>query len=139
MKILLAAVLAIGAFPVLTGFSEPDRYAAGQIWEYRTRPSDTGSLLKVQSVENHDVLGTVYHISVIGIRFRNPEMHPELPHTPVSLETLDASVTRLSTKAPVFPKPEDGIAQWRDDDGGVFTIPVSDIVEIVDRQSSGSF
>ena len=137
MKTMLAAVFAIGAFTILTGFSEPDRYAAGQIWEYRTRPSDMGSLLKVQHVENHEVLGTVYHISVIGIRLRNPEMHPELPHTPVSRETLDASVTELSTKTPVFPKPEDGIAQWRADDGGVFTIPVADIVEIVDRQTSG--
>lgn len=137
MKTMLARVLAIGAFIVLTGFSEPDRYAAGQIWEYRTRPSDDGSLLKVQRVENHEVLGTVYHISVIGIRFRNPDMHPELPHTPVSRETLNASVTELSTQIPVFPEPEDGIAQWRADDGGVFTIPVADIVEIVDRQTSG--
>lgn len=139
MKSLAAILLAVATLITLTGFVEPDRYAAGQVWEYRTRPSDGGSLLKIQQVENHAIMGPVYHISVIGIRLQNPEMHPELPHTPVSRETLDASVTRLSTKSPAFPNPDEGIALWRGDRGGVFTIPVSEIIEIVDGQTSREF
>jgi hypothetical protein len=134
---MLKMLSALAAVILLTGFSQPDRYAAGQVWEYRTRPADTGSLLRIQRVEQDATLGPIYHISVIGLRLRNQDMDPNLPHTPVSRETLDASVTRLSNKTPNFPDFEPGIAQWRADRGGVFTIPVADIIEIIDRQTSG--
>lgn len=134
---MLRILSALAAVVLLTGLSEPDRYAAGQVWEYRTRPADSGSLLKIQRVEQHAATGPIYHISVIGLRLRNQDMNPVLPHTPVSRETLDASVTRLSDKSPPFPDFEPGIAQWRADRGGVFTIPVAEIIEIIDRQTSG--
>ena len=134
---MLKRLFALAAAILLAGFSQADRYAAGQVWEYRTRPADTGSLLRIQRVEHDATLGPIYHISVIGLRLRNRDMEPNLPHTPVSRETLDASVTRLSNKTPNFPEFEPGIAQWRADRGGVFTIPVADIIEIVDRQTSG--
>lgn len=130
-------VPALVALTLLTGFAEPDRYAAGQVWEYRTRPADEGSLLRIQRVENPPGADEpVYHLSVIGLRFRNQEMDPVLAHTPVSRTTLDASVTRLSAKTSTFPDPDEGIAQWRSAQGGVFTIPVAEIIEIVDQQTS---
>ena len=134
---MLKILAALAALVLLTGLSESDRYAAGQVWEYRTRHADTGSLLKIQRVDQDATLGPIYHISVIGLRLRNQEMDPILAHTPVSRESLDASVTQLSTKASTFPDPAEGIAQWRSAQGGVFTIPVAEIVEIVDRQTSG--
>ena len=78
----------------------------------------------------------IYHISVVGLGFSNPLVGTELPHTPVSRETLDASVTRLSDQSPQFPDPTPGIAQWKSDNGGVFTIPVAEIVQIVDEQTA---
>jgi len=134
---MLRILSALAGLILLTGLSEPDQYAAGQIWEYRTRPADTGSLLKIQRVEQDAILGPIYHVSVIGLRLRNQEMDPVLAHTPVSRETLDASVTRLSDKTSTFPDSEPGIAQWREARGGVFTIPVAEIIEIIDRQTSG--
>jgi len=118
-----------------------ERYAEGQVWEYRTRPGDEGSLLKIQRVEPYpnapagDAL-RVYHISIIGVRL-GPEHAPtDLQHLPVSEVTLDASVTRRSESTAAFPTSDEGIAEWRAAQGGVFTISVAEIVGIVDQTVS---
>lgn len=136
----LIALGGVMALAGLTGFAEPDRYAAGQVWEYQTRPGDEGSLLKIQRIETigpADRAHRAYHISVIGFRLRNPEMQTVLQHSPVSRESLDASVTRLGDQSAEFPDPAGGIAQWKADNGGVFTLTVAEIIELIDRQTSG--
>ena len=130
--------LAMVALTALTGFQEPNRYAAGQVWEYQTRPGDEGSLLKIQRIERapgrRDL---VYHISVIGFRLSNPDVLPVLHHSPVSRATLDASVTRLSSSTAEFPDPSEGIAVWKRNNGGVYDIPVARIIEAIERQTAG--
>jgi hypothetical protein len=112
---------------------QPD-YAVGQVWEYRTRPGDEGSLLRIQQVEESGPApGPIYHISVIGVRFRQAPLSGQLAHLPVSRATLDASVTRLSATTPSFPDVSPGIAQWREVRGGVFTIPLAEVVDMVER------
>lgn len=121
----------------LSGQAPPTKYVEGQVWEYRTRPQDAGSLLKVQRVtmmgENR-----VYHISVVGVHFATPGIAGILPHIPVSDETLDASVTKLSAEKRDFPTSalDEGIKEWRTARGGVFTIPMSQIVGIIDEQTA---
>ncbi|RHW16788.1 hypothetical protein D1610_13755 [Sphingomonas gilva] len=128
MRWLPLAVWLIIAAPVAAE-DDVSRYAAGQVWEYRTRAGEEGSLLKIQQVEQAP-RGTVYHISLIGLSFGRGMPHGgELGHMPVSRETLDASVTRLSDSKAEFPDPASGIAAWREAEGGVFTIPVAEIVE----------
>jgi hypothetical protein len=117
----------------------PDRYAVGQVWEYHVRKGDEGSLLKIQQIEQDPAqakLGPIYHVSVIGVHFRNAQVPGVLQHIPVSRKTLDASVTRRIETSAAFPDPSNGIAEWRNDHGGVFAIPVSEIVEIVDEQTA---
>ena len=130
--------LAMVALTALTGFQEPNRYAAGQVWEYQTRPGDEGSLLKIQRIERAPGRrGLVYHISVIGFRLSNPDVLPVLHHSPVSRATLDASVTRLSSSTAEFPDPSEGIAVWKRNNGGVYDIPVARIIEAIERQTAG--
>jgi hypothetical protein len=121
----------------LLGQAPPPKYVTGQVWEYRTRQQDTGSLLKVQRVE---MLGStkVYHISVIGVQFSTPGLAGVLPHIPVSDETLNASVTKISATKPEFPTTalDEGIVEWRSAKGGIFTIPVSQIIGIIDDQTT---
>lgn len=130
---IVGLLLAAGS---LSGQAPPARYAAGQVWEYRTRTQDAGSLLKVQRIE---LLGQqkVYHISVIGVHFSTRGIAGILPHIPVSDETLDASVTKLSATKPDFPTTalDEGIEEWRKAKGGIFTIPMSQIVGIIDDQT----
>ena len=139
MKRLPILLLAVMAAVGLTGLAEPDRYAAGQVWEYHTRPGDEGSLLKIQRIETApgDKRGSIYHISIIRFRLSNAAMTPTLQHSPVSRETLDASVSQLGDQSAEFPDPSEGIAQWKADNGGVFTITVAEIVDLIDRQTSG--
>lgn len=134
----LCLLAALAAFTGLAGFDTPDRYAVGQVWEYRTRPGDEGSLLKIQRIEAFgppERGERAYHISVI--RFRLGNGGTVLEHTPVSRETLDASVTQLGDQAVEFPDPGEGIGDWKAHNGGVYTITVAEIIELIDRQTSG--
>jgi hypothetical protein len=132
-----AAALCILAFG-LSAQASPTKYAVGQVWEYHTRPQDAGSLLKIQEITTlRD--RKVYHVSVVGVHFARPGIAGVLPHAPVSEETLDASVTKLSSSSVAFPplsSVDEGIAEWQRAQGGVFTIPVSEIIEFADKQIS---
>ena len=136
MKLSLVAAGLLAAMG-LSGQAKPPKYVEGQVWEYRTRPQDAGSLLKVQRVE---MMGAkkVYHISVVGVHFATPGISGILPHIPVSDETLDASVTKLSAETRDFPTSalDEGIEEWRKAQGGVFTIPMSQIIGIIDDHTA---
>ena len=110
-----------------------DKYAAGQVWSYETRPQDRGSVLVVREVENHPQLGHIYHVSILGIHVRGGDEPVDIQHAPVSRETLDASVVRLSDGKPVLPDYQEGLKYWREAEGGVFTIPVAEIVDLIDQ------
>lgn len=133
---------ALALYASLSGAApaRPD-YSADQVWEYKTRAGDEGSLVKIQKIETYPDVGSrdrVYHVSVIGVRFRKAQLSGVIGHLPVSKETLDASVTRLSDRQAVFPDPSEGIAQWRDANGGVFTIPLSQIIDVVEQSVGAS-
>ncbi len=132
---IIAAALGLQGQPTLPGYSE------GQVWEYRVRPGDVGSLLKIQRVEHLPELGDlnpVYHVSVIGFRLQNPEITPALAHAPVSKETLDKSVIRVVKSDAEFPSVNAGIEEWKNSEGlGIFTISIAEIVDLLDRTSAG--
>ena len=111
-------------------------YAEGQIWEYRTRPEDRGSLLKIQKIETlegGEQNELIYHVSLIGLRFTDLPIASELQHAPFSKASLDASVLRLSSSGASFPDPTAGIAEWRSAKGGVFVISVADAVRVAEE------
>jgi hypothetical protein len=114
----------------------PNVYAAGQVWEYRTRPADAGSLLKIQRIDTNPRRTehrTIYHISIIGVRLNDPAVRREISHVPVSREALDDSVTSLVAPSTPFPDARDGIAEWQRANGGVFTIPIARIIDVVEQ------
>ena len=55
-------------------------------------------------------------------------------HLPVSRATLDASVTGLVADAPPFDDYTEGKAEWQAAEGGVFTISLKEIAEIIRNQ-----
>lgn len=130
MRLLIALILLM--FAPLAAIAAPEgapRYGAGQVWEYRTRPADEGSLLRIHSIEQF-TSGEIYHISLIGLAYgRGMADGGVFGHMAVSRETLDQSVTRLSDSPAAFPDPTEGIAQWRAANGGVFTIPIAEIID----------
>lgn len=113
------------------------KYSEGQVWHYKTRPGETGSLLRIAKIETHPKLGQVFHIGLVGLRVRSPYAEAgftsEVAHFPVSRGTLDRSVTKLSRARPVFPDVEEGYAEWQRANGGVFTLSVAEIVSAVEE------
>lgn len=133
----LAGLIVLSAPPVQ---AQTHKYAEGQVWEYRTRPGEEGSLLKIGKIETVGAAGEVFHISIVGLRIAVPQQQDvrltELPHVPVSRQTLDQSVTKLSKTALKGPDFSKSYAEWRKnaDAGrvGVFTISVASIVGSVE-------
>jgi hypothetical protein len=125
----LAFVL-IGAAPVPHA-----RYSVGQVWSYHTRREDPFSLLRINKIQLESRAGPlpIYHISVVGVHLGSSAKPGAIDHLPVSREALDASVVHLVTSSGNFPDSATGITLWQAANGGVFTIPVAEIVEIVDK------
>lgn len=137
MKLLLALFALLGmSQPVPVQPSGP--YEVGQ---YRTLPRDEGSLLKIQAIEPDPRGQPIYHVSLTGLKIAAGDgMLQEVGHLPVSKQTLDASVTRLSKRPASFPDAAPGIADWRAANGGVFTITMIEIVGVIEqsvRQNGG--
>ncbi|MDQ0468247.1 hypothetical protein [Labrys wisconsinensis] len=132
----IAIMAAIVASCAMSAEAAPRKYKVGQVWEYRARDQDKGSLLKIRRIDADIVsakIGFIYHISIVGITWADERIPPTLAHAPLSGPALDASVTRLSTQSPDFPSATEGIAAWKRAKGGVWTVPVADVVDAVDR------
>jgi hypothetical protein len=132
---MMVTAKAIALFIAGTVAPHAPAYQAGQIWEYHTRAIDAGSLLKIQKIESDPEAtkyGPIYHISVVGVHLFGQPAASAIAHLPVSRSVLDESVTRLVTSDAAFPDADEGIASWREAKGGVFTIPVDEIVMTVD-------
>ena len=125
LLLLLGALFAIAASPA--------PYAEGQVWQYKTRPQDAGSLVKIQKIET--LAGhTIYHVSLIGIHI-GTNTATVLQHAPVSQQTLDTSVTKQVPDPGTFPDATEGIAEWRRAHGGVFTISLAEIADAIEKMT----
>ncbi|WP_428678635.1 hypothetical protein [Sphingopyxis sp.] len=106
----------------------------GQVWEFRARGGEKHALVKIQKIELHPDDGDeVFHISMIGLRCLHGT---ELPHAPVSRQTLENSITRLAQDFGQFPDYRVGLAEWRRAKGGVFSISLAEIIQIGDIDHS---
>ena len=115
-------------------------FIEGQIWAYKTRKGEGISTLLINKVENDKKVGTIFHITVYGVRVKKPRdpegITTELPHFPVSQTTLEESCTKLIGTAPPRSGYEAGYAEWRaafeKGAAGIFIIPVAEIINIVE-------
>ena len=134
---------AVGLLLVMGASSARD-YAAGQVWTYHVKPGDEGSTLQINKVEQDPKLGPIFHISVFGLRISNPRVAggilTELPHLPVSKETLDKSVESLSHAAIRPVAYEEGYAHWKREfdagHAGIYTMSVAEIVALAEQTMS---
>lgn len=116
-------------------------YEVGQVWSYRTRPEEPQSRLYIVRITDSDKLGSIYNIFLDGLFLKNPSIkggvQDVLPHSPVSAETLDLSVTNLiETQLSELPEISEGYQLWREafdrGEAGVFTIPVKQIIQYLE-------
>jgi hypothetical protein len=140
-KIFLLSVLT----PLLTMTDAlAQEFKEGQVWSYRTRVNEQGSTLLINKVESEPKLGSIFHISVSGVKVKNRRapggVTQELPHLPVSRKTLEESVLKLAGTTAPNPSYREGYATWKQafdaGNAGIFTIPVAEIVGFVEKTVS---
>lgn len=119
------------------------KYSVGQEWKYKTRPTEKSSTLKILKIEEYPSTGKVIHISVSGLKIKNPHspegVAKQLSHIPISEEALNKSVTKLQNETGKMPDSieMDGYSYWKKEfdngNAGIFTIPVSEIVSAMEE------
>ncbi len=68
-----------------------ERFGAGDVWRYHTRPSEPNSTLTILKIEDVKGVGTVVHIRVDGVRLKNCSGGPEpdsFQHMPFTKESF---------------------------------------------------
>jgi hypothetical protein len=102
---------------------------------------EEGSTVLINKVEKDAKLGRIFHISILGVKVKNKRapggVSTELPHSPVSEETLKKSLAKYLGSSAPNPEYVEGYKIWKDafDKGhaGVFTIEVAEIVGVIEQ------
>jgi hypothetical protein len=93
--------------------------ARGQVWSYRTRPGEEGSLLVVGAIDRAPGRGRVVHVKVTGVLFKAPQLPGgyahEIMHLTLTEDALLESVTEQVDAPGVTLRGFDGgYANWLD-------------------------
>jgi hypothetical protein len=141
MKWIFIVVVAIVLVSVIlrarkkTG-SSASGYRPGQRWAYKTRPSEEKSTLIILKVES-----TAIHIAVEDVKIKSPivkgGINERLPHTPISKDALDKSVTKLVAESVPIPDFAEGYEEWKTAHGGVFSLSVAEVIGFVEQVTNG--
>ena len=112
----------------------------GECWSYTARPGEEESFLVIRKIETLPKLGEVIHISLFGLKVKNPAakdgFSAEAGHVPIAGANLRASLKRkIDKKIPDFDW-EEGYRQWRqayeNGQGGIFTKSVAECVGFIE-------
>lgn len=106
-------------------------FLPGQVWSYKTRPGEESSTLTILRVEKTPQLGTIVHLRIDGVHFRNCTGGPSpevIEHAPFARAALEASVTTKVNSVSKAPDYDAGYHDWLSHCGGVYTITVDRVV-----------
>ena len=129
----LIATISLATLGATPGFDQ------GQVWEYKTRAGEDESTLLINKVEDDPKLGHIYHISVSKVLLKaGPGVFTnQLPHLPVSKQTLELSCTKLVGRSEPNPMYLPGYTMWKQafDAGGagIYTISIAEILDLAEK------
>ena len=117
----------------------------GQVWSYHTRPGEEGSRIYLARIDRGMGPRDIYHLYIDGLKLKNPKMEggmqDHLVHLPIVREALEASVTELLQSDAEMPDISEGYALWllsfEKGQAGVFTIPVDQAIQYVEKAFTG--
>ena len=96
--------------------SSDTRYQVGQRWRCQGRSADEQPVLLINDISSHPRGGLIYHISLEGLKIRNPRtpgvLLERMAYLPVAVQTLDHSGMALLDTQPVNPAYRQG-RQWQ--------------------------
>jgi hypothetical protein len=138
--ILIAVARSLGAHADTPSDSDCRKsFAPGQEWSLQ---AGNGATLVVGKVENwRDE--TAIHVSIFNIAIpagsKGAGTTTQIDHLPFSCTALKGSVAKLiKTNASPATGFADGYAQWQAAKGGVFTISVPEVIELMFKMLSGN-
>ncbi|HKY62842.1 MAG TPA: hypothetical protein VJR29_05420 [bacterium] len=110
-------------------------YRSGERWKYKAPPGQEDSRLVVLGAEKDGACGWIIHISVEGLRLPAPR-HPdgvvtEIMHFPVSLVSFEQALIAEDKAAFAPVAYNKGYEAWRENQGGVWSVPIASLVKSI--------
>jgi hypothetical protein len=110
-------------------------YSPGQVWSYKSRPSEGSSTVTILRVETSPKVGVIVHVRIDGVQFKNCKGGPApttIDHAPFTKIAMDKSVSRQLRTVSELPEFEAGYKDWLAHCGGVYTVSVAKMVDVDD-------
>ena len=125
--------------------SSDTRYQVGQRWRCQGRSADEQPVLLINDISPHPRGGLIYHISLEGLKIRNPRtpgvLLERMAYLPVAVQTLDHSGMALLDSQPVNPAYRQGRQQWQvafdAGDAAVYGNTIAAITGLIEKQLHG--
>ena len=119
---------------------QDEKFEVGQIWNYETRKGEENSTIQIVKIDKYENEEAFIHISVKGLKMKNPEIQggisKTIGHLPFTRKSILESVTKMVNSKDELSDFEDGYQNWKEafeaEKGGVFTISVSEAVKYVE-------
>ena len=116
------------------------KYKVGQQWSYTARPGEEKSYLIIVKIDDDPKLGRIIHISLRGLKIKNPRspggISEDVSHLPFLEAALEKSGLKLLKEKVDLPDFEEGYGRWRRayDEGkaGAYSITVAEAVEVME-------
>jgi len=138
--LLIATLIGCSQREKNTMFTDTNKseFKVGQVWNYKTRPTEDGSSLVILKVETAPGWKTIVHVGITGLKIRTPKgIQDVVPHMPFDESAVKESVTAKVSDSGKLTNFQKGYELWRDaassGKGGVFTISVADAVATIEE------
>jgi hypothetical protein len=116
-----------------------DEFSVGQVWTCVGRAEDPDPRLVIGRMERLGELGVVAHVQIMGVKVYTPTAltgySHYIGHAPFALDALRRSIKDVvgETTVEALTDFETGYQAWkRADDGGVWDVPVSEMLAIIE-------
>jgi len=117
-----------------------NKFEVGQIWNYRTRDGEENSTIQIVKIEKYENHEAFIHISVNGLKLKNPSIEggisETIGHLPFSRKSIMENVTKLVKQKESLSDFEEGYQNWKNafeaEEGGVFSISIAKAINYVE-------
>ncbi len=110
-------------------------FELGAVWSYETRPGEETSTFTVRCIEESASGGRTIHIEVAGISIETAGgIADSIGHLPVAEDSLaEVIVERVGFDEEAASRSfVDGYSSWREANGGVWTLPLAQVLDEVE-------
>ena len=128
--LVLLAFLMVFAVAPGSAMAQRAEIAVGQVWTFKDARSDTARVV-IQKIEVWGHGDEAVHVSLYGLP-KAAGFAGEVQHLPFERKALEASLEQLTDEsAPADLVITEGYKLWKEDRGGVFSISIADVIEVV--------